>query len=153
VSVLEQDQYLRQRLLRDTDATSMASALEVRVPLIDHLATDAATAMNDRDRFYPLGKKQLLRDLTRPEIDPRLFDRPKAGFVLPIDRWLRKRLWSRVDQTLRDPQLCRSVGLNPEAVAQLWQAFQAKAPGLYWSRIWALFTLMRWCQQHGVRAR
>ena len=43
------------------------------------------------------------------------------------------------------------AGLNPTAVARLWQAFLHRAPGLYWSRVWALYVLVRWCQRHGVR--
>jgi asparagine synthase (glutamine-hydrolysing) len=150
VSHLERASFLQQRLLRDTDAVSMASSLEVRVPLIDHTVWQAAATLDDRDRFAPIGHKQLLRQLTAPEVPPAIFDRPKAGFVLPLERWARTRLWRQVDDTLRDARLCQSVGLCPDAVGQLWQAFQEGAPGIYWSRIWAIFTLLRWCARHGV---
>ena len=45
----------------------------------------------------------------------------------------------------------QAAGLSPPAVLRLWQAFQSGARGLYWSRIWAIFVLVRWCQRHGVR--
>lgn len=52
----------------------------------------------------------------------------------------------------QDPELIvRAAGLAPQAVLQLWNAFQAGARGLYWSRVWALFVLVRWCQRYGVR--
>jgi asparagine synthase (glutamine-hydrolysing) len=35
-------------------------------------------------------------------------------------------------------------------VATLWQSFVGGRPGLYWSRVWALYVLMSWCQTHDV---
>ncbi len=51
---------------------------------------------------------------------------------------------------MHDPQAARSVGLNPETVSTLWDSFQDGAPGLYWSRVWAIYVLMQWCQAHNV---
>jgi asparagine synthase (glutamine-hydrolysing) len=81
-----------------------------------------------------------------------LFDRPKTGFVLPFDRWIRESLGAVMDDTMRDSTMARSAGLNGDAVADLWRAFQARSPGLYWSRIWALYVLIRWCHRHHVYA-
>jgi asparagine synthase (glutamine-hydrolysing) len=84
-------------------------------------------------------------------IDPTLFDRPKRGFLLPYDRWIREGLQKTMDRTLRDPAAVRAAGLAPGPVAALWQAFLDRAPGLYWSRVWAIFVLVRWCERHGIR--
>ena len=83
-------------------------------------------------------------------LDSRLFDRPTSGFVLPYDKWIRRGLGAEMDQVMRDPCLAVTVGLNGEAVASLWQAYQDEAPGMYWSRVWALYVLIRWCHRHGV---
>src|SRR5262249_28400760 len=99
----------------------------------------------------PVGRKSLLRRIGLRGLDPKLFERPKAGFVLPFDRWIRKGLFKMMDQTLRDPSAVKAAGLAPEPVNRLWQAFQAGSPGLYWTRLWALFVLVRWCQRHGVQ--
>ena len=72
------------------------------------------------------------------------------GFVLPYDRWIRKGLGAVMDQTMRDTAAIRRVGLDPAAVGLLWQAFRDGAPGLYWSRVWAIYVLIRWCHQHRV---
>jgi len=55
-----------------------------------------------------------------------------------------------MDATLRDAESVRPTGLNPEAVQRLWRAFLDGAPGIYWSRVWALFVLIRWCHRHRV---
>ena len=91
-----------------------------------------------------------LRRIGLKGLDPALFERPKSGFVLPFDKWIRRGLRKTIDQTLRDPMAVRSAGLSPDPVERLWRAFLDGAPGMYWSRVWALFVLMRWCHRHGV---
>lgn len=150
ISLLEQALFLGERLLRDTDAASMAVALEVRVPLLDHHIVEALAGLRDATRFAPLGKKRLLRELSLASVDPSLFERPKSGFELPLDVWCRRQLKGVIDSTFADQELCASVGLRSEAIGRLWRSYQAGAPGLYWSRIWSLFVLLRWCRNHGV---
>ncbi|MBK7644956.1 MAG: asparagine synthase (glutamine-hydrolyzing) [Planctomycetes bacterium] len=150
ISALELTNFLEQRLLRDTDAASMAVSLEVRVPLLDHLVIEAAARLSDRRRFEPLGRKQALRDVALGGLDPAIFDRPKSGFVLPIERWARGGMLREVADTLQDARACRAIGLAPEPVSRLWKAFEAGAPGIYWSRVWSVFALLRWCAKHSV---
>ena len=148
ISLLELALFLGERLLRDTDTAAMAVALEVRVPLLDHRVVEETIALDGAARFEPLGRKQRLREIGLDGLDPALFERPKSGFVLPIGVWCRRHLSREVDETLSDTETCRSLGLDPGVVAQLWRAFQQGARGLYWSRVWSLFVLLRWCRQH-----
>jgi len=150
ISTMEQRLFLGERCLRDIDATSMAASIEVRVPFVDQVLHDAVDRLSDEDRYQPVRTKSLLRRIGLTGLDPALFDRPKAGFELPIERWLRSDLGRQVDATLRDASLVAPTGLNPEAVARLWDAFLDGAPGLYWTRIWALYVLIRWCYRHRV---
>jgi asparagine synthase (glutamine-hydrolysing) len=144
--------FLGERLLRDTDAASMAVSLETRLPLVDSVVVEATNRLPDAVRFQPLGRKQLLRRIALDGLDPALFDRPKRGFVLPFDRWIRKSLGRAMDDTMRDASLAAAVGLNGQTVARLWSAYQQGAPGLYWSRVWVLYVLIRWCHRNGVLA-
>ncbi|NCB26147.1 MAG: asparagine synthase (glutamine-hydrolyzing) [Bacteroidia bacterium] len=150
IANLELSSFIEQRLMRDTDAASMAVALEARVPLLDHRVIECVAAIDPNQRFKPLGSKHLLKELAIDHLNPKLFDRPKAGFVLPIDKWCRQGLRERVNQTLFDTDLCRSVGIHPPSVAKLAKAFQSGQPGIYWTRLWMLFVLLRWCQDHKV---
>ena len=150
ISTLEMANFIGERLLRDTDAASMAVSLEARVPLLDHQVIEAVAEMPEAERFEPLGKKRLLREaaMAGTGIDPAIFDRPKSGFVLPIEVWSREELKGEVERTLSDSDRCAACGLNPRAVSRLWQAFAGGAPGLYWSRVWALFVLLWWSREH-----
>jgi asparagine synthase (glutamine-hydrolysing) len=148
ISVFEERLFLGERLLRDTDATSMASSIEVRLPLVDHVTLENVDRLHDRERYFPLAKKSVLRRIGLRGLNQDLFERPKTGFVLPYDRWLRKGLGKVLDQTMCDPAAVKPTGLNPKAVQQLWRAFLDGAPGLYWSRVWAIYVLIRWCHRH-----
>lgn len=150
VSMLELASFVGERLLPDTDATSMAVSLEVRVPLLDHRVVETLAGVDPTRRFAPLGRKQLLRDLALGDLDPKLFERPKQGFELPIGGWIRQELRDEIDALLNDRAACASAGLDGDAVARLWRAYVAGAPGIYWSRPWSLFVLLWWCRRHNV---
>ena len=150
VSILEQRLFLGERLLRDTDAASMAASIEIRLPLVDTGVLSVVERLPERQRFKPLRAKAMLREAGLNGLDPALFDRPKQGFELPYENWLKGALGARIDATLRDPVLVRNAGLDPATVALLWQAFVDGAPGLYWTRIWALYVLVWWCQRYEV---
>ena len=90
ISVMEQRLFLGERLLRDNDVASMASSLEQRVPLVDQVLFDSVDRLPNEARYRPLGRKAMLRRIGLRGLDPALFERPKSGFVLPFDRWIRR---------------------------------------------------------------
>ena len=150
ISVLEQRIFLGERLLRDNDSASMAASIEQRLPLVDRVLFETVDGLDDSTRYAPVGHKALLRRIGLRGLDPALFARPKTGFVLPFDRWIRQGLSASVDDVLRDSAAVSAAGLEPAAVMRLWNAYRDGAPGLYWSRVWALYVLVRWCQRHGI---
>jgi asparagine synthase (glutamine-hydrolysing) len=150
ISVMEQRLFLGERLLRDNDVASMAASLEQRVPLVDHVLFESVDRLPDQARYAPLGRKDMLRKIGLRGLDPALFDRPKSGFVLPFDRWIRQGLKQVMDQTMRDPQAIAPCGLDPVAVGKLWQTFLDGGSGFYWSRVWSVYVFIRWCHRNQV---
>ena len=150
LGILEHRIFLGERVLRDTDAASMAVSLETRLPLVDANVVDVVTRLPDRVRFAPLGRKQALRDIGLEGLNPELFERPKRGFQMPFDRWIRQRLGGEMDSVMRDKQLCESIGLDGNTVGLLWRSFQDGNNGVYWSRVWAIYVLLRWCDRHAI---
>jgi asparagine synthase (glutamine-hydrolysing) len=128
----------------------MACSLEQRMPLVDQVLLESVDRLPDHARYRPLGQKAMLRRIGLRGLDPALFERPKSGFVLPFDRWIRRGLKDAMDQTLRDPQAIAPVGLDPVAVGRLWRAFLEGAPGMYWSRVWSIYVFIRWCHRNSV---
>jgi asparagine synthase (glutamine-hydrolysing) len=150
ISVMEQRLFLGERLLRDNDVASMACSLEQRVPLVDQILFESVDRLPDQVRYGPLGRKTMLRRIGLRGLDSALFERPKRGFVMPFDRWIRRGLKDTMDQTLRDPQAIALVGLDPAAVERLWRAFLDETPGMYWSRVWYIYVFIRWCHRNRV---
>jgi asparagine synthase (glutamine-hydrolysing) len=148
ISSLELTSFIRERLVRDMDAASMAVSLELRVPFLDHVFIEAVAGLTTAERFEPLGKKALLRRATAARIDPRTLERPKSGFVLPMDAWCRRAMRQHIDDMYNDEALCERVGIDGRTAGALWRSFLAGGPGLYWSRVWAVFVLLDWCSRH-----
>jgi len=149
-SFLELHGFLGNRLLRDTDSVSMAVSLEVRLPLIDYRVIEAATRLDAASRFEPLGSKRSLIRASGLALPDVVLNRKKVGFVLPIEVWLRQSLAREATDILTDPGLCRRAGLQREPIQRLWQQFLRGDKGLYWTRLWAIYVLLRWCEARNV---
>lgn len=150
ISALELSLFVGERLLRDTDMASMRASVEIRVPLLDHVVIETTANVDESRRFQPVGDKQLLRKLALGRLDPEIFNRPKKGFTLPIEVWMRDTLQGEIDSVFANRALCESAGLNHGTVNRLWRAYKSGAPGIYWTRVWAIFALLRWLQTNRV---
>lgn len=85
VACLESTRYMRNQLLRDSDAMTMAHGLELRVPLVDRRLWESVRQMDANLRFQP--GKAALRDAV-PSLDAVISPGPKRGFTLPLQEWL-----------------------------------------------------------------
>jgi asparagine synthase (glutamine-hydrolysing) len=150
ISQYEMSLYMGNMLLRDTDAMSMASSLEVRVPLLDHKLVEWVYSLPGAMKTgrHP---KQLLIEALGLELPPEITDRRKMGFALPFERWLRTSLKSFVSDVLDDQDAVRSAGLNPNAVTGVVDSFVKGSRSTSWSRVWGLAVLVDWCRRHQVR--
>jgi hypothetical protein len=79
-----------------------------------------------------------------------ILKRPKMGFALPFERWMRSILMPEVDSILSDRQLMSDVGINPEFSTKVWQTFKNSPAKERWARPWALYALGKWCKLNGV---
>jgi asparagine synthase (glutamine-hydrolysing) len=154
-TLCEMSLYMSDMLLRDTDQMSMAHALEVRVPLLDHRLVETVLALpgslkTRSNASAPL--KRLLVEAIAPEVPPSLLNRPKQGFVLPWERWLRGALRQTVADRLHDRGAVAAAGLQFQAIEALWEQFTAGRPGVRASDILGLVNLLQWVRRHGMVA-
>lgn len=149
VSVGELSTYLQNVLLRDTDQMSMAHALEVRAPFMDHELIEFVLGVDDRHKF-PHSPKRLLVDPLGDLLPKEVVDRPKMGFTLPWALWMRNELRSFCEERLL------SLGERPMfrngAVQALWKRFLQGDPRSNWARIWTLVVLEDWLQRHRIES-
>jgi asparagine synthase (glutamine-hydrolysing) len=142
VARLETRGFLRSQLLRDIDAMSMAHGLEVRVPFVDHELQQAIwPALGHHPRLLK-GKRLLHESLTYP-LPSGIVSRPKRGFTLPFESWMRGELRESTRDGL-DALACQRW-LHPTAPDTIWRAFESGQA--HWSRAWGLGILGRFLQE------
>jgi asparagine synthase (glutamine-hydrolysing) len=140
VSRLEARLYMGNMLLPDTDANSMASSLEIRVPFLGQPVVDYASRLPRAVRS-PAGSspKHLLKQAFGDLIPPPLLERPKTGFTLPIDRWMRGAMREPCAAAIESAAGCGI--LDPAAVRGLWSRFTAPGSRMLWTRVMPLVSL------------
>ncbi|MCG8579906.1 MAG: asparagine synthase (glutamine-hydrolyzing) [Bacteroidales bacterium] len=141
VSIGELSTYMQNVLLRDSDQMSMAHALEVRVPFLDHELVEYMLALPDGIK-YPVTPKKLLVDSMPDLLPDYIVNRPKMGFTFPWRHWLKNELHSFADERLSS--LAKRDFVNESAVQDLWKQFKNDDPTVTFSRIWPLVVLEEW---------
>jgi asparagine synthase (glutamine-hydrolysing) len=148
VSVAEMKTYMQNVLLRDTDQMSMAHALEVRVPFLDHRLVEYVLGLPDTIK-EPTTPKRLLTEALGDLLPREVIDRPKMGFTFPWPQWMRGTLRSFCEEQLM------VVDAHPlfvqGEVMKLWKRFLANDPGITWSRLWPLVVLGHWMRVNHVQ--
>ncbi len=151
ISYAEARTYMHDVLLRDTDQMSMAHGLEVRVPLLDHGLVEYVMGLSETAKGPNGVPKRLLLEALTDDL-PASVRRPKRGFVLPLDMWMRSELRPFCEQHLGPDGLSRRSVLHAEAVQSVWRSFLANDGTMTWSRPWALVALSAWLDSTGVSA-
>lgn len=146
LSYFELQMYMLSTLLRDTDQMSMAHALEVRVPFIDHKLVEYMFTIPGRLKIDKEWSKPLLTKSLNGRIPAEVIFRKKKGFELPFDVWFR-------DVLYKDMQDCfKSNGepgiFGPNSLSLLWEKFLKKQ--ISWSRVWSIFMLKTWLSRHRI---
>ncbi|MGA9417386.1 MAG: asparagine synthase (glutamine-hydrolyzing) [Terriglobales bacterium] len=145
VSYLESRWYMRNTLLRDSDFMSMAHGLELRVPFLDRALVEACFRIPGNRKLQGDSPKSLLLASLGVDLPPQIVNRPKRGFTLPFERWLRREMRRVVEDVLLKSNWDQTA-LSASAVQAVWNRFLASETS--WSRPWSLFVLQRWCEQN-----
>ncbi|MFD1552831.1 asparagine synthase (glutamine-hydrolyzing) [Putridiphycobacter roseus] len=147
ISVAEMRTYMSNVLLRDTDQMSMASALEVRVPFLDHEFVEYVLRIPD-DIKSPSTPKKLLVDAFIDDLPESIYNRKKMGFVLPYEKWMKNELKSFCETNLN--QLKNNPNFKANGIDNLWKRFLKNDKRVTWSRIWPLVILGHWMTINGI---
>jgi asparagine synthase (glutamine-hydrolysing) len=147
VTVAEISTYMQNVLLRDSDQMSMAHALEIREPFVDHRLIEYALGISDEMKF-PHSPKQLLVESMGDLIPREIVDRPKMGFTFPWPHWMRGELKGYCEEGLA--QLKQTEQFNNDYLMNMWSEFLASKPTVTWARIWPLVVLGHWIKTNGI---
>ena len=117
---LDMKTYLPGDILTKVDRASMAHALEVRVPLLDHKLVEwAASLQPDQKRRGGEGK-WLLKKAMEKDLPGDVLYRRKRGFAVPLQAWFKGPLRERVNQAIESPVLHDAGIFEPRALKSMW---------------------------------
>lgn len=147
--------YMRCQLLRDSDATSMAHSLELRVPFVDIELARFSRSCKDEYKidvkhssqrpYETAGAKRVLLHALRDVLPADMSRRPKRGFAMPIKNWMNNELRDIVRDTCSPASVERRGLLDNDAVRALERASSGNDSLLY-PKTWALVVLELWCR-------
>ena len=133
-------------ILVKVDRAAMAVSLETRVPMLDKDVVEFAwTLPVDYKREKGTGKK-VLRDVLYRYVPKEMMERPKKGFSIPIDKWLRQRELREWAEDLIDRKILEIQGiLDPDVVWKIWDDFIER--GEWRIQIWYILMFQQWLTQ------
>jgi len=139
--------YLPGDILTKVDRMSMATSLEVRVPLLDHKLIEFVTKVPASLKLAGSETKQLLKQVAKDLIPKEILHRPKQGFGVPLEEWINRQLRDRILETLREPRTRQRGYLKSDYVDLILDEHH-KGRRDHSQPLWSLLILELWHRRY-----
>lgn len=143
MQMIDFNTYLPNDILVKVDRAAMANSLETRVPFLDKRIIEYAYSMPLEYKLLGNKTKRIIRDLLYEEIPKELLERPKQGFGIPLDDWLKGCLREWAESYLYSETFRQFSGLDFEEIDKIW-AVELSGKYKYKTIIWNILMLAQW---------
>lgn len=138
--------YLPDDILCKVDRAAMSVSLETRAPYLDHRVADLAWRLPMSMKIRDNQGKWALKQVLYKYVPPRLIERPKAGFAIPVGQWLRGPLRPWAEALLDESRMRRDGYLKAEPIRESW--WQHSSGRHDWTnRLWAILMFQSWLER------
>lgn len=138
--------YLTDDNLHKLDRAGMAVSLESRVPFLDHRVIEFALQLPSELKYRNRQSKWILRQILYKSIPPNLLERPKMGFSVPIDSWLRGPMKDWAASLLNPSLLRQDAYFNSEVINQCWQEHLSGSMN-HGNKLWNILIFQAWLRE------
>jgi len=152
--LLDMDTYLPGDILCKVDRASMKYSLETRCPILDKEVMELSFALPHSYKYENGNKKRILKELAYDYIPKELLERPKVGFSVPLDKWLRGLLKEQLLDYCSGDFLKKQDIFKVDEVVKLMKKYlesgdKGSGTGANYSRmVWAYFVFQKWYSQY-----
>jgi asparagine synthase (glutamine-hydrolysing) len=142
LTYIELTGYLRNVILRDLDAMSMAHSIETRPVFLDHVVAEFGFGQPADYKIGPHSFKRILVESCRDLLTKEIIERPKRGFCVPIEQWLRSDLSEIASESLSS-SICRTM-FSQQFIRTIQKELHKKAPICI--NLWPVIALVDFCR-------
>jgi asparagine synthase (glutamine-hydrolysing) len=150
--LLDTINYLPNDILVKLDRASMAVSLEARLPMLDHHLVEFAWRLPITTKVSRGQGKWLLRKVLKRYVPEKLFERPKMGFSLPLDSWLRAPLREWAEDLLSEKRLKDEGYLDPQPICEKW-AEHLSGKRNWQAELWNVLMFEAWLRTSQIRSQ